>query len=270
MPSKRWMTLILLLLGAMIASGCAISKETMMEINEAKELFQKATLVGAKNCAPVPYATAEAYVALIDHELAEKHEWSPHLIHGPINSVKIVKEKSLEAIKLCEKPPAPPAAAAPPRPAPPAPAAPPPPAAAAPAPPPPPPPPAAPAPPPPPPPPPPAPGVPVFETVYFDINKSNINPMAAKALDQDGMLLKDNPRIKVEIGGHTDASGSDEANQAISMKRAESAQKYIQDKFNIPEDRLVIKSYGASKPVADNSTPEGRAKNRRVEFKIIE
>jgi outer membrane protein OmpA-like peptidoglycan-associated protein len=109
----------------------------------------------------------------------------------------------------------------------------------------------------------------VFETVYFDLVKSNISPTAAKALDRNGMLLKDNPDIKVEIGGHTDASGTEKAKKELAMKRAESAKKYIEDKYNIPGDRMVIKSYGDSKPVADNKTEEGRAKNRRVEFAII-
>ena len=83
------------------------------------------------------------------------------------------------------------------------------------------------------------------------------------------MLLKDNPGVKVEIGGHNDASGKEKGIQSLAMKRAESAKKYIQDKFNIPGDRMVIKNYGDSKPVADNKTEEGRAKNRRVEFAVI-
>ncbi len=93
--------------------------------------------------------------------------------------------------------------------------------------------------------------------------------MAAKALDQDGMILKDNPDIKVEIGGHTDAVGSEIAKQKISEKRAESAKKYIMDKFNISGDRMMVKGYGSQKPIADNKTKEGRAKNRRVEFRVI-
>ncbi len=125
-------------------------------------------------------------------------------------------------------------------------------------------------PPPPPPPPPPAPKpAPVFDTIYFDTNKSNITPTAAKALDRNGWILKDNPDAKVEIGGHTDGVGKDPANQALSEKRALSAKKYIQDKYNIPNSRLVTKGYGNAKPVADNKTQEGRSKNRRVEFKII-
>lgn len=260
--NKKWLMLILLILGAMIASGCAvISKETLTAYNEAKDAFQKATLAGAKECAPVQYATAEAYLALADHEIDAKDE-GEHLKKG----ITITKEKSLEAIKVCEKPPVPPAPAAPPPP--PAPAPPPPPAPA----PPPTPAPAAPAP--TPPPAPPGPSIPagllVFDPIYFNPGKTNISPTAAKALDQNGKILKDYPQIKVEIGGHTDSIGSDKANQKISEKRAESAKKYIQDKFNISSDRMIVKGYGATKPIADNKTKEGRSKNRRVEFKIIQ
>jgi len=242
--NRKWMTLILLILGAMIASGCAISKESMMAYNEAKETFQKATAAGAKKCAPVQYATAEAYLALADEEVAEKDEYSGDLAIA----IKTVKEKSLEALKLtpCEKP-VPPPPPAPPKPSPPAP----PPPAPAPA-----------------PPPPPKPAL-VFDTIYFDPNKTNITPTAAKALDRNGMILKENPNIKVEIGGHTDGSVREKANQKLSEKRALSAKKYIQDKFNIPDSRLVVKGYGSTKPVADNKTQEGRSKNRRVEFKVF-
>jgi outer membrane protein OmpA-like peptidoglycan-associated protein len=115
----------------------------------------------------------------------------------------------------------------------------------------------------------PAPKPAVLDTIYFDPNKTNITPTAAKALDQNGMILKENPNIKVEIGGHTDGSVREKANKKLSEKRALSAKKYIQDKFNIPDSRLVVKGYGSTKPVADNKTQEGRSKNRRVEFKVI-
>jgi len=241
--NRKWMALILLILGAMVVSGCAKS-EVMMAYNEAKELFQKATVAGAKKCAPVQYATAEAYLALADHEIGE----GDYSAEDTKLALKVAKEKSLEALKLtpCEKP-------APPAPAPPAPPKPtPPPPTPTPAP--------APA---------PAPKPAVFDTIYFDPNKTNINPTAAKALDRNGMILKQNPNIKVEIGGHTDGEGSEKANQMISEKRALSAKKYIQDKFNIPDSRLKVKGYGSTKPVADNKTQEGRSKNRRVEFKVI-
>jgi OOP family OmpA-OmpF porin len=115
----------------------------------------------------------------------------------------------------------------------------------------------------------PAPGEITFDSIYFDQNKSNINPTASKALDRDGMLLKDNPSIKVEIGGHTDSMGSAQANLRISEKRALSVKKYLQDKYNISGDRMTVKGYGSSKPIADDKTMEGRSKNRRVEIKVI-
>jgi outer membrane protein OmpA-like peptidoglycan-associated protein len=224
--NKKWMTLILLILGAMIVSGCAISKETMMAYNEAKDLFQKATLLNAKKCAPCQYGRAEAYLALADEEVAEKDEHSGDLKLA----TKIVKEKSLEAIKLCEKPPTPP-------------------------------------PPPPPPPPPLAP--PVFDNIYFDAKKTNINPTGAKALDRNGMILKENPQINVVIEGHTNSEGSEKANQILSEKRALSVKKYLQDKFNISEKRMTTKGYGETRPIGDNKTNEGRAKNRRVEIRAV-
>jgi OOP family OmpA-OmpF porin len=224
----------------MIASGCAVSKETMMAYNEAKETFQKATEAGAKKCAPCQYATAEASLALADHGIEKR--WYESSAKFDI-AIKVAKEKSLEALKLtpCEKPAPPPAPPTPP-------------------------PPPKPAPPPPPPPPKPA---PVFENIYFNENKTNIDPVAAKASDRDGAMLKENPDIKLEIGGHTDSLGSEKGNQKISEKRAESVKKYLMDKFNIPGDRVIVKGYGSTKPIADNGTKEGRAKNRRVELKII-
>jgi len=243
--SRKWIILLLLILGAMIASGCTVSKERMMAFDEAKAAFQKATAAGAKKCAPCDYATAEASLALADHGITKYWFESTAKIDRAIG---IAKDKSLAALKAtpCEPAPPPPAPAPPP----PAPVPPPP----------------APAPPPPPPAPKPA---PVFENVYFNENKTNIDPVAAKALDRDGMILKDNPNIKVEIGGHTDFSGSEVARQKISEKRAESAKKYIMDKFNIPGDRMSVKGYGSQKPIADNKSKEGRAKNRRVEFRVL-
>ena len=274
MMNQRWMMmLILLFVATMIVSGCTASRETVMAYNEAKETFQRATIADAKKCAPCQYGTAEGNLALADHEM--KYYWRE--MEDLQKSTKTVQDKSSEALRLtpCEKPaPPPPKPAEPPKPAPVAPAPPPPepPKPVEPV---------KPAPPPPPPPPPeppkpvapapaPKPAVPpVLDTIYFDPAKTNINPAAAKALDRTGMILKENPQLKVEIGGHTDDSGNEKANQAISEKRAQSAMKYLQDKFNIAENRMTVKGYGATKPIADNSTQDGRSKNRRVEFKYL-
>ena len=198
--NRKWMILLLLILGAVITSGCSAPKDTVMVYNEAKEAFQKATIAAAKKCAPCQYGTAEANLALADHEM--KYYWRE--LEDLYLHSKIAKEKSLEALKLtpCEKP-APPARPAPPAPPAPTPA--------------------------------PAPKPVVFDTIYFDPNKTNITPIAAKALDKNGQILNGNPNIRVEIGGHTDGEGSEAANQKISEKRAQSCKKYLMDKFNIPE-----------------------------------
>jgi outer membrane protein OmpA-like peptidoglycan-associated protein len=88
-------------------------------------------------------------------------------------------------------------------------------------------------------------------------------------LDENGKILQENPDIKVEIIGHTDAIGSEKANQILSEKRAESAKKYVIDKFNISDDRMIVTGYRDTRPITDNKTSEGRAKNRRVEFRVI-
>jgi OOP family OmpA-OmpF porin len=240
--SKRWMMLAVFILGAMIASGCArtISQETRMAYDEAKATFQKATQAGAKKCAPCEYGTAESSLAWADH-LMENYETGGKLD----KAIAVTKEKSLEALKKTPCEPVAPAPTPPPAPAP------------------------TPTPSPTPAPAPPLKPAPVFENVYFNENKTNIDPVAAKALDRNGMILKENPNIQVEIGGHTDAQGAEMANQKISEKRAESAKKYVIDKFNIPGDRMIVKGYGSKKPIADDKTKEGRAKNRRVEFKVI-
>ena len=239
--NRKWIILWSLILGAAIVSGCA-PKGTVAIYNDARDAFQRATIAGAKKCAPCQYGTAEAYLALADHEM--KYYWRE--MEDLEKHAKIVLEKSNEALKLtpCE-PTTPPPPPEPPKPVPPPPE-----------------------PPKPAPPPPPKP-VPVFENVYFNENKTNIDPIAAKALDRNGTILKENPDIKVEIGGHTDSLGPEKANQETSKKRAESAKKYIMDKFNISGDRMKIKGYGSEKPIADDKTKEGRAKNRRVEFKVI-
>ena len=67
--NRKWMTLLIFILGAMIVSGCAVSKEGMMAYNDARDTFQKATAAGAKKCAPCQYATVESAFALGGDEM---------------------------------------------------------------------------------------------------------------------------------------------------------------------------------------------------------
>jgi outer membrane protein OmpA-like peptidoglycan-associated protein len=80
-------------------------------------------------------------------------------------------------------------------------------------------------------------------------------------------LINKHPQVKVSVEGHTDDTGSDEFNQALSAKRAEAVKKYLVEKM-VAGDRINTVGFGKSQPVEDNTTPEGKARNRRVEFKV--
>jgi len=115
----------------------------------------------------------------------------------------------------------------------------------------------------------------VLNNIYFDLDKSDIRPDAAVELDKLVDLLTDNPEIKIEMSSHTDSIASNSYNIQLSQRRAESTVSYLISK-GIAPDRLVAKGYGEEKPIARNTNPdgtdnpEGRQRNRRTEFKILE
>jgi len=102
----------------------------------------------------------------------------------------------------------------------------------------------------------------------FDFDKWDIKPQYYPCLNEGAEYLKSMPDMKVEIQGHTDNIGSQEYNQRLSEKRAMAVMNYLESK-GIAEERLSIKGFGFSKPIARNDTAEGRAMNRRVQFKSI-
>lgn len=108
----------------------------------------------------------------------------------------------------------------------------------------------------------------ITETIHFETGKAVILPISYSILNAVAEVLKQNPNIKVRVEGHTDSIGSDELNMRLSQARADSVMKYIISQ-GIDPVRLEAKGYGEVMPIADNATPEGRAKNRRVEFTII-
>ncbi|MGQ9535431.1 MAG: OmpA family protein [bacterium] len=110
----------------------------------------------------------------------------------------------------------------------------------------------------------------VLEGVEFEFNSAKLKPESYPVLDNAAMILTKHPEIDVEIQGHTDNIGSEEYNKKLSQKRAEAVQQYLIDKHMIEPVRLIPIGYGESCPVADNSTEQGRQKNRRVEFFILE
>ena len=107
------------------------------------------------------------------------------------------------------------------------------------------------------------------QTVYFDFNKSSIKPVSFPLLNDVAQAMADNPKIKVEIGGHTDSIGDDNFNLKLSQARADAVRLYLV-KRGIDAMRMVAKGYGENVPIADNRTAEGRSQNRRVEFLITE
>lgn len=105
--------------------------------------------------------------------------------------------------------------------------------------------------------------------VNFDFDKTVLKPEYHPTLHPTIQFLNNNPEVRVEIQGHTDNIGSDNYNQKLSEGRAASVRNYLVSK-GIDPSRMTVKGYGESVPLMDNSTSEGRAFNRRIEFKVIE
>jgi outer membrane protein OmpA-like peptidoglycan-associated protein len=108
----------------------------------------------------------------------------------------------------------------------------------------------------------------VLENVFFETAKYNLKKESRVELDKLYRFLKANPSVRIEIQGHTDSVGTARDNQILSENRAEAVYDYLEKK-GIDPSRMVAKGYGERRPIADNSTPEGRARNRRTAYKII-
>jgi OOP family OmpA-OmpF porin len=121
----------------------------------------------------------------------------------------------------------------------------------------------------PPPPPPPVAEKIVLRGVNFDFDKSNIRPDAAVILDEAARILGSGPGPAVSVEGNTDSIGTEQYNQGLSERRANSVKKYLVE-HGVEESRLSTIGYGESRPIASNQTREGRALNRRVELNVQE
>ena len=109
----------------------------------------------------------------------------------------------------------------------------------------------------------------VLENIFFDFDKSVLLPQSYVELHNLINLLNSKPNMKIELSGHTDNKGKDKYNMQLSLDRAQAVYDYL-ILAGIDKKRLKYKGYGATQPIADNKTDEGRAKNRRVEFKILD
>ncbi len=113
-----------------------------------------------------------------------------------------------------------------------------------------------------------------IENIYYDFNKANIRPDAAVELDKVITFLKDNPRLTVQLGSHTDARGKENQNMKLSERRAKSAANYLINQGNLDKSRIYYKGFGESQIInrcqnGVDCTDEEHEENRRTELEII-
>lgn len=105
----------------------------------------------------------------------------------------------------------------------------------------------------------------VTHGILFDANKATLKPQSMGTLNEIAKLMKEHPELKFSIEGHTDSDGDDAANMKLSQQRADAVKKELTD-MGIDASRFTTKGWGEGKPVDNNTSPEGKANNRRVEF----
>lgn len=105
--------------------------------------------------------------------------------------------------------------------------------------------------------------------IFFNSGSAELLPSSFPSLDKVVEILKQSPRLKLSIEGHTDNSGTPQGNRILSLNRAKAVLEYISSK-GIDQTRLTAAGFGQEKPLTENLTAEGRARNRRVELKLIE
>ena len=108
----------------------------------------------------------------------------------------------------------------------------------------------------------------VLKNIFFELDSYELKPESKIELNKLIEFLNLNPKVKIELAGHTDNQGSRSHNITLSLNRAKAVYNYLIDK-GIQSGRLSYKGYGQDKPIAGNDTKEGRALNRRTEFKVI-
>jgi outer membrane protein OmpA-like peptidoglycan-associated protein len=109
-----------------------------------------------------------------------------------------------------------------------------------------------------------------LQDVNFDSGKSTLKPESHTVLDEVGEILARWTDLRIEIGGHTDSQGTEEFNQTLSEARARAVLQYLLTRFpTLKAEQLTSAGYGESTSIAPNDTAVNRAKNRRVEFKVL-
>lgn len=105
-----------------------------------------------------------------------------------------------------------------------------------------------------------------MQGIYFDVGSDRIRPESSGQLKEVADMLLEHPELKLTVEGHTDNVGDAAANQTLSDKRAAAVKVALTTRYKVPAAQLGSKGYGASRPAAPNTTPEGRQQNRRVEL----
>jgi len=109
-----------------------------------------------------------------------------------------------------------------------------------------------------------------FEDVYFDFDRATIRPDGEAKLREIGATLITIMDADIEVHGHTDATGPEEYNMGLSQRRAVAVRDWLLENFDaLTADQITVRSFGETQPIDTNDTREGRARNRRVEIKVI-
>ena len=106
----------------------------------------------------------------------------------------------------------------------------------------------------------------VTRGILFNVSSDEIKPESYGTLKEIAQVLKDNPTLKVKIIGHTDSDGDEKSNLDLSKRRAASVKNSLSKDFGIDASQMETDGKGASQPVSQNTSSEGKANNRRVEF----
>ena len=107
-----------------------------------------------------------------------------------------------------------------------------------------------------------------FENLEFETGKDVIKERSFSSLNDLADLLIKKEDWKIQISGHTDNVGNDAANMKLSEKRAKAVANYLESR-GVQRDRMIVQWFGETQPIEDNSTAEGRARNRRVEMEVV-
>jgi len=107
--------------------------------------------------------------------------------------------------------------------------------------------------------------------IEFDSGRATFTPQAQQTLDELSRELLVASGTLIQVHGHTDSAGNADANQRLSEERAFAVKQWLMEKssVNFPSERISVHAHGATNPIAPNSTPDGRAKNRRVEIVLV-